>query len=109
MLQPLGYEIEDVEDPGRFFFWKGAPRIRNLHIAEFDGWHYWRFLLFRDHLAGNPDVAAQYVELKRRLAMRFPTERKAYSEAKSKFVAGVVASALAGRPDLQPRLRPLRQ
>ena len=45
-------------------------------------WH----LLFRDHLRGHPERAAEYSALKRELAGRFRDDRVAYTEAKANFV-----------------------
>jgi len=46
---------------------------------------------FRDRLWDDPNLAAEYGELKRALAVRHPDNRAAYTDAKSHFVARVLA------------------
>jgi GrpB-like predicted nucleotidyltransferase (UPF0157 family) len=55
------------------------------------GGRFWAtHLAFRDALRDDQALAAAYLHLKKALAARFPTDRIAYSEAKSDFVAGVL-------------------
>jgi GrpB-like predicted nucleotidyltransferase (UPF0157 family) len=42
------------------------------------------------------DVAAEYEELKRGLAIRFRLDREAYTEAKRPFIDAVTEQAIAG-------------
>ena len=61
-------------------------RTHHLHLVdqpdELD-----RRLQFRDRLRADPALARNYAALKRRLASRFPNDREAYTEAKSRFIA----------------------
>lgn len=100
-LATVGYlytpEAED-DDPGRKVFRKGPDdmarsRTHHLHVTEVDS-HYWRRMLaFRDHLRQHPDDAAAYVELKRRLALRFAHEPRSYTAAKHDFVSAIERTA----------------
>ena len=75
-------------------------------------WH--RRLGFRDALRKSPALAAEYAELKLRLAETFRLDREAYTEAKAPFVQRVLSelnapecSLLTGpvegrHPDLPP-------
>ncbi len=65
-----------------------ASRVRTHHIHMVEA-HFpqWEALRFRDYLRAHPDVAKEYVTLKRRLAAQFPNDRVAYTEGKSEFVA----------------------
>jgi GrpB-like predicted nucleotidyltransferase (UPF0157 family) len=47
-------------------------------------------LAFRDYLRAHPDVAQNYVTLKRRLATQFENDREAYTEAKADFIRDVL-------------------
>ena len=49
-------------------------------------------LAFRDALRASAELARRYADLKRELASRFRRDREAYTEAKSAFVASVLAS-----------------
>ena len=95
-LAPLGYEYHDSEEAGRLFFRKGTPRTHHVHIVESGSWTLRRHLLFRDYLRAHPQTMQQYVRLKQELAIRFESDRKAYTEAKTEFVESIVALAAAG-------------
>src|SRR5512137_1730469 len=95
-LEPLGYEYHDSEEAGRIFFRKGMPRTHHVHIVERSSWTLQRHLLFRDYLRAHPQTMQQYARLKQELAIQFESDRKAYTEAKTKFVESIVALAAAG-------------
>ena len=52
-----------------------------------------KHILFRDFLRGNPEVAREYHELKRRLAERYRDERQSYTDAKTEFIESIIAKA----------------
>lgn len=67
-----------------------AERVFHLHLrrkGDNDE------ILFRDYLRAHPETAAEYVMLKRRLALRFRNDRDAYTREKTPFVSRVVALA----------------
>lgn len=102
-LRPLGYHAEDVNDPGRWFFWKGRPRTHQIHIVEHDGWHYWRLLVFRDYLRTHPEAVREYEAVKRALAAKHGDRRKDYSNAKSSFVESLVRRAMGEKSEMYER------
>jgi GrpB-like predicted nucleotidyltransferase (UPF0157 family) len=93
-LTSLGY-VYWAENPrkDRMFFVKGMPpfgscRTHHVHVrmpadAEAE-------LSFRDLLREDPALARQYDILKEHLAERFPTDREAYTNGKTAFVAEVL-------------------
>ena len=97
VLASLGY-VYWSENPrkDRMFFVKGLPplgsrRTHHVHVriaadavAE---------LRFRDALRSNERLADRYAKYKRTLALRYPTDREAYTEAKTEFVATVLGGA----------------
>jgi GrpB-like predicted nucleotidyltransferase (UPF0157 family) len=91
----LGYVYwADNPKPDRMFFVKGMPpygarRTHHVHITEPDGEMWRRRLPFRDYLRAHPDEAARYAALKRDLAQRHATDREAYTDAKTDYVATV--------------------
>ena len=95
-LQPLGYEYHDSEEAGRIFFRKGMPRTHHVHIVECGSWTLRRHLLFRDYLRAHPQAMQQYAQLKQELAIRFESDREAYTQAKTEFIESIVALAAAG-------------
>jgi GrpB-like predicted nucleotidyltransferase (UPF0157 family) len=74
-------------------------RTHHLHLVPFGSslWH--RQLAFRDALRRNPTLAAEYAELKLRLAEKFRLDREAYTEAKSPFVQRVLSELNVHRPN----------
>lgn len=99
-----GAEYEYVPEyetdlPERRYFRKPftRPRTHHLHIVE-RGSPFWRkHLLFRDYLRAHPDVAQAYYDLKVRLAAEWRSTGAAYTDAKSPFVADVLARAEMSR------------
>ena len=80
-----------------------ARRTHHLHVVEqsSSGWRGW--IAFRDHLRAHPAVAAEYGELKRRLADAHgsdPNQRDAYRAGKAAWVAATTEAATSGRPQL---------
>jgi GrpB-like predicted nucleotidyltransferase (UPF0157 family) len=98
-LQTLDYAYW-AENPkqDRMFFVKGMPpfgsgRSHHVHVTEPDG-EMWRRLAFRDYLRAHPEEARAYERLKRRLAAEHPTDRDAYTDAKSDYVEAVMRKAI---------------
>ena len=101
-LVALGYRYVpefEAELPGRRYFVKPAHGAAELHlhaVRVHDG--FWsRHLAFRDALREDSHLAAEYAQLKRRLAARFGHDRGAYTDAKSDFIRRVIDAA-AGAP-----------
>jgi GrpB-like predicted nucleotidyltransferase (UPF0157 family) len=97
-LQKLDY-VYWAENPkqDRMFFVKGMPpfgsrRTHHVHVTELDG-EMWRRLTFRDYLRTHPAEARNYEQLKRRLATEHPTDREAYTDAKSAYIETVMRKA----------------
>jgi len=76
------------------WFCKPSPahRTHHLHIVPIDSqlWH--DRLAFRDALRSQPETAAAYAHLKLSLAQKYSQDREAYTEAKTSFVAQVIAA-----------------
>ena len=105
LLRGAGYEHRgDLAIAGREAF--AAPSTATAHhlyvcISGTPEWD--RHLRFRDYLRSHPAVAADYVRLKRRLAVAHRGDRAAYTEAKGEFIEQVLAAAeaeLRGRVDV---------
>ena len=77
------------------WFCKPHPsrRTHHLHLVPVGTRRYVDELAFRDRLRENPEIAAEYLTLKRDLARRFTNDREAYTEAKSDFVNRVLGRA----------------
>lgn len=91
-----GYEyIPEYERvlPDRRFFKRVVRGVRthHVHVVEFNGRYWKRYLKFRNTLRGDTRLSARYAELKRRLAARFRFDRDAYTNGKTGFVEAVLA------------------
>ena len=69
-----------------FMRWADGHRTHHLHIVVYGGDVWARHLRFRDALRASPVFAARYAALKAELAVRHPTDREAYTSAKTAFV-----------------------
>ena len=65
----------------------------HVHMAPTNHSGLWDRIYFRDYLIANPDVAKEYEELKKTLAIKHQFNREDYTEAKKEFVATVTEKA----------------
>jgi len=97
-LRKLDYVYwADNPKKDRMFFVKGMPpfgskRSHHVHVTEPHG-EMWQRLAFRDYLRAHPEEAETYERLKRQLAAEHPTDRDAYTDAKSAYVESVMRKA----------------
>ncbi len=65
----------------------------HVHVCDKDSpWERER-LAFRDFLRTHPEAAAAYAALKQGLAAEFGGDRGAYTDGKTAFIQGVIATA----------------
>src|SRR5205085_1183090 len=103
-LRSVGYVHVPLGEFDRVypFFQKPAdwPCTYHLHLCDSGAEQEARHLAFRDYLRAHPQVATQYFELKKSLAVKHHGEthesRESYSLAKSSFVEAVLVEALRG-------------
>jgi GrpB-like predicted nucleotidyltransferase (UPF0157 family) len=85
--------------PGRDFFRRGELRSHHIHLVVHDGWHWRRYLGFRDALRADSALRDAYAALKHDLAARYPHDREAYIEGKTSFVERVARDLGIERDD----------
>lgn len=94
-LEAGGYSYwRDDPDTARLYLVKGLPpsaplRTHHLHIVA-DRARMDRHLRFRDALRANASIRKSYQALKADLAVRYRTDREAYTDAKAAFIAEVL-------------------
>ncbi len=81
-----------LSDRQWFMRWAEGHRTHHLHIVVHGGPAWDQRLRFREALRASPELAAAYTALKTELAVRFPTDREAYTKAKAAFVHSVSGS-----------------
>ena len=91
-LARLDYVYAPYLSEEMHWFCKPHPsrRTHHLHLVPVGAQRYVDELAFRDRLRDDPEIAAEYLTLKRDLARRFANDREAYTEAKSGFIRHVL-------------------
>lgn len=97
ILEPLGYEFfwrPTGADERPFYAWfvkrdRTGERTHHIHIVG-RAFPQWDSLIFRDLLRADPEVRADYADLKRRLAREHTRDRGAYTRGKSEFIRRVM-------------------
>lgn len=98
-LASLGYVAKgEFGIPGRRYFYRNNAaglRTHQIHAFRTGSPDVDRHLAFRDFLIAHPEVAAEYSDLKRRLADAHPEDIEAYMDGKDGFIKDIEIKALA--------------
>lgn len=88
ILSANGYCYYPYKSDVMHWFCKPTPDIRShhLHLVPFNSPLWLERLAFRDHLCNNPQAAAEYSELKRKLAREHKEDRELYTQKKWPFI-----------------------
>jgi GrpB-like predicted nucleotidyltransferase (UPF0157 family)/GNAT superfamily N-acetyltransferase len=100
-VEELGYAARgELGIPGRAYFTKEAFGVRTHHVHVYTDGHenVAAHLAFRHALAGNRELAAEYVRVKDAAAQAHRFHSGDYGRAKAPFIERVIAEAL-GRSD----------
>ena len=93
-LSKLGYsQVTIAKDYLLFIKGPEEKRTHHLKFARRDSAYWQETLMFRDYLRSHPEIAADYENLKRRLALRYAKSRKDYTEHKGPFIHEVLRLA----------------
>ena len=94
-LERLGYvyRADNTERTKRYFREPPGSRRTHIHVRRAGSFSEQWALLFRDYLRTQPEVGADYIALKRRLAAQFPHNGAAYTDAKGPFLWEVIRRA----------------
>jgi GrpB-like predicted nucleotidyltransferase (UPF0157 family) len=91
-LAKAGYLYFPYRPDEEHWFCKPSPAFRtyHLHLVPLDSLRWVECLKFRDTLRCKPALAAEYGELKKRLAETFKFDREAYTASKTPFIQKVL-------------------
>ncbi|EAR08646.1 GrpB family protein [Reinekea blandensis] len=92
-LPPDVYQYFGERDiSGDFFFTKGSQECRThyIHVSLVESDRLERYLIFRNALRHDSLLARQYDQLKQRLVLEFPNDRKTYSKQKGEWIEEVI-------------------
>jgi GrpB-like predicted nucleotidyltransferase (UPF0157 family) len=94
-LERLGYvyRADNSERTKRYFREPPGRRRTHVHVRRAGSFSEQWALLFRDYLRAHPDAAAEYAAVKRRLALHYRDDRRAYTDAKGPFLWEVLRQA----------------
>ena len=83
-LEDLGYvyRADNTERTKRYFREPPGGRRTHIHVRRAGSFSEQFPLLLRDYLRADPQAAAGYQAVKQRLAARYPSDRRAYADAK---------------------------
>lgn len=92
VLAGLGYQYFPYRRDVMHWLCKPSPQLRthHLHLVPARSELWVARIAFRDYLIARPEVAAEYVALKRELAAKHRCDREAYTAAKTEFVEAVL-------------------
>jgi GrpB-like predicted nucleotidyltransferase (UPF0157 family) len=96
-------ELQYVHFPYRpdvmHWFCKPSPahRTHHLHLVPFGSTLWQERIVFREALRQDSELAAEYANLKRALALEYKFDREAYTDAKGPFIVGALSRILGGR------------
>jgi GrpB-like predicted nucleotidyltransferase (UPF0157 family) len=94
VLGASGYCHAEYQADAMHWFCKPSPELRthHLHLVPM-GSALWRErIAFREALRITPALAAEYAQLKLRLATEFRNDRDGYTEAKTPFVKRILSA-----------------
>ncbi len=78
------------ENPGQMLFVMGDfendTRTHHIHVVKYGSRQWNDYLNFRDYLNTSTQAAESYASLKAALARKYPTNRIAYTEGKSRLI-----------------------
>jgi GrpB-like predicted nucleotidyltransferase (UPF0157 family) len=102
-LASLGYCYAPYRDDVMHWLCKPGPDVRthHLHLVPHGSALWNDRIAFRDRLRADAELAAEYAELKVRLARTHADDREAYTQAKTPFIEGVLGRRGAFQPDIQ--------
>jgi len=92
ILIKIGYEKGLFQRKGETFYLKSNNEIHTHYIhlvRENEDWQ--RYILFRNYLNSNSDVATSYEEIKLKLAKKYSDNRKEYTASKEAFVENILS------------------
>lgn len=94
-LERLGYvyRADNPERTKRYFREPPGRRRTHVHVRRAGSFSEQWALLFRDYLRADPDAAVEYEAVKRRLAIRYRDDRRAYVDAKGPFLWEIIRRA----------------
>jgi GrpB-like predicted nucleotidyltransferase (UPF0157 family) len=92
VAEAAGYMHYPYRPEVMHWFCKPSParRTHHLNLVPIGSALWTERLVFRDALRSDPELAAQYAQLKQELAVRFRHDREGYTEAKSPFIRAVL-------------------
>ena len=95
-LEKLGYQFYGQDEVSeRVLYTKGKADMRthHLHFVKNKSNEWKNHILLKEYYLQHPEIAKKYSELKVKLAKKYPSDRKAYTHGKDKFIKSVIKKA----------------
>lgn len=89
------YRRQDHENQHLYIYANLQNNIQThyIHVVIFNSEEWYNYINMRDYLNENNEKAKEYSELKKQLANKYPNDRIAYTNAKSKLIEEILKSA----------------
>lgn len=88
LLEKIGYVYAEYRPEIMHWFCKPSEAHREFHLylMEYNTVEWKQRTGFRDYLRTHPETAEEYLDMKKRLAIKFENDREAYTQAKAEFI-----------------------
>lgn len=98
ILEKIGYtDVTVQQGHDEWFYCLGRGNCKlyyHLHLVVYNSPFHRKHIIFRNYLRDNPESAQEYHLLKRELAEELGADRRAYTEAKTRFIEEIVEKAI---------------
>lgn len=102
-LQKKGFVFRGEDVSGQVLFVKGCfegdLRTHHVHVVRWNESEWNHYIHFRDYLNAFPEKALLYDDCKRRLAVRFSSNRTCYTEGKRELIDTLLEEARLWRAE----------
>lgn len=103
-LSNIGIFYRGEDYPGQLLYACGDLennlQTHFVHVVIYGSEKWTNYINMRDYLNSHEDVAKKYDELKKSLAIKYPEDRIAYTDAKSELIEEILQSAKEWREKL---------
>jgi GrpB-like predicted nucleotidyltransferase (UPF0157 family) len=96
LMVEAGYGFRDDNGvKGEYLFYLGDENLRThyIHVVPKTGKRWNDYMDFKSFMLSHPDKVVEYEMLKKDLSLKYPNERKVYTESKNEFISNVLNEA----------------
>ena len=101
MLEEKGFIFRGQDHPDQYLYVCGTDDFitHHIHVCIYDSDTWNDYINMRDYLKHHKDDARSYEDLKKKLALRYPNDRKTYTLMKSNMIQEILDKAKRWRKE----------